>query len=96
MEQQIFTTPAELEKSIQSAVESQINRLVQVTTESPQVMTIKQTSEFLGLSTSTIYTYVSKRLIPYSKRNGSLFFLRDSLVKWIQEGERKTFSQLTR
>jgi predicted DNA-binding transcriptional regulator AlpA len=65
-----------------------------LSTPTPEVMTIKQTSVFLGLSVSTIYTYVSKRRIPYSKRNGALFFLRESLLRWIKEAEKPTFSQL--
>ncbi|WP_409013680.1 helix-turn-helix domain-containing protein [Dyadobacter sp. CY312] len=63
-------------------------------TYSAEVMTVKQASVFLGLSASTLYTYVSKRRIPYSKRNGALFFLRESLLSWIKEAEKPTFSQL--
>lgn len=87
----------ELQQLIQTTINCNLRELSVVRSEpkQPDVMTIKQTAEYLGLSVSTLYSYVNKRQIPFSKRNGTLYFLRESLLQWIKDGERKTFNQLT-
>lgn len=43
-----------------------------------------------GLSEARIYTLVSERKIPHSKRGNRLFFRESELEAWITEGSRKT------
>ena len=38
---------------------------------------------FLGVQKNTLYQYVSKRKIPFSKKFNKLYFHREELVKWI-------------
>ena len=57
-----------------------------------QIMNIDQAATFLSLAKQTIYEKVSKREIPFIKRDGGkrVYFLRSSLIEWLKEGERKT------
>ena len=66
----------------------------QVPTTAKEVLTIYEAAEFLGLSSSTLYKYVSDRKIPFSKRNGSVRFLRSTLLDWLKAGEKPTLTQL--
>ena len=44
--------------------------------------------ELTGLSYARIYTLVSERAIPHSKRGNRLFFDESELRAWIAEGKR--------
>jgi len=50
--------------------------------------------EITGLAKSTIYSLVSKRAIPHSKRGKRLYFSRKALLDWIDEGRRKTETEI--
>ena len=57
-------------------------------------MGTEQAAAFLGISDSTLYRYTSKRLIPFQKRYQKLYFKKDDLQRWIEEGNKKTVTQL--
>jgi excisionase family DNA binding protein len=63
---------------------------------SQEVLSVKQAAIFLSLSPRTIYSYISHRKIPYTKRNGSVWLLRSKLLEWLHDGERKTLNQMSR
>ncbi len=44
--------------------------------------------EITGLAKPTIYGLVSKRKIPHSKRGKKLYFSKQDLNQWINDGER--------
>jgi len=58
------------------------------------VIDIREASLYLGLAIPTIYAKVSERIIPHSKVGKKLFFSRKDLLAWIQNGRRKTVSDL--
>jgi excisionase family DNA binding protein len=60
------------------------------------LMTIQQAGEFLHLSVPTLYGYVSKNTIPFSKRPGSkrLWFSRKELTEWIKTGRQQTIAEV--
>ena len=62
--------------------------------DSDQLMNIKEVGQFLRLSVATIYGHVHNNVIPFSKRGNRLYFSKSVLVKWIQEGRRKTVSEI--
>lgn len=84
-----------MSKNTVEVQESQSSDPYSPTSISLEVLSIKQAAEFLSLSTSTLYTYVNLRKIPFSKRNGKLYFLKSSLLKWIKESEKPTLTTLT-
>jgi excisionase family DNA binding protein len=57
-----------------------------------QVMNVEQAAKFLSLAQQTIYEKVSKREIPFIKRDGGkrVYFLKSNLIEWLKEGVRKT------
>jgi len=51
--------------------------------ESPQIMTIQDTADYLGLHMITIYRLLKKREIPGVKIGGQWRFKRDVLESWL-------------
>ncbi len=62
--------------------------------QTKEILTVHEAAKFLGLSSSTIYTYISKRKIPFVKRNGSVWLLRSRLMDWLLEGEKKPLVEM--
>ena len=64
--------------------------------ESDQLLTIKDASSLLHLSVPTIYGYVSRNEIPFSKRHNSkrLWFSKKELIEWLSQGRNKTNSEI--
>ncbi len=73
--------------------------LADKTTSGPDtndLMTIQEAGVFLHLSVPTLYGYVSKNTIPFSKRPGSkrLWFSKQELTEWIKTGRKQTLSEI--
>jgi len=50
------------------------------------LMNIKEAAAFLHKEVSTLYAYTSERRIPFYKRGNTLYFYKDQLQKWIEDG----------
>ncbi|NEM99436.1 helix-turn-helix domain-containing protein [Pontibacter burrus] len=48
----------------------------------------------IHLSVATLYTKVSCRELPFSKRGKRLYFHRGELEEWVRQGRRKTVSEI--
>jgi excisionase family DNA binding protein len=59
-----------------------------------QLLTIQQAGEFLNLSVPTLYGYVQRAEIPVSKKGKRLYFSKSELLEWVQEGRKKTVSEI--
>jgi excisionase family DNA binding protein len=59
-----------------------------------QLLTIQQTGELLKLSVPTLYGYVSRNEIPFSKKGKRLYFSRKDILAWVSEGHKKTVSEV--
>lgn len=53
--------------------------------------TIVETAEFLHVQKQTLYSYVSRQMIPHYKRAGRLYFSKSDLIEWIKEGNKRPF-----
>ena len=64
--------------------------------ESDQLLTIQQAGELIKLSVPTLYGYVSRNEIPFSKRPNSkrLWFSKLDLTNWIKEGRKKSIGEI--
>jgi excisionase family DNA binding protein len=51
----------------------------------PEVMNIKQASQYLGVSTDTLYKYVYKEQIPAFKLGNRWKFKKSLLDRWMDE-----------
>src|SRR5687768_14504794 len=60
----------------------------------PEIMNIRQAAAYLKLKVNTLYEKTSQRLIPHFKKGGKLFFMREALLKWVEEGKVSTLSEI--
>lgn len=56
-----------------------------------KLLNIFETAEFLHVQKNTIYSYVSRGIIPHFKRAGRLYFSKNDLIDWIKEGNKRPF-----
>lgn len=56
-----------------------------------QLFTILETAAFLHVQKQTLYSYVSKGIIPHHKRAGRLYFSKSELIDWIKSGNKRAF-----
>ncbi|WP_299713795.1 helix-turn-helix domain-containing protein [uncultured Tenacibaculum sp.] len=54
---------------------------------SEQFFNVQQTANFLGLTSATIYSKVSRNELPVMKRNGRLYFSKLELLEYLKEGK---------
>jgi len=59
-----------------------------------EVFNLSETCEFLHLSKPTLYAMTSKNLIPHYKRGKKLYFKKTELTNWLNEGKKKTASEI--
>ncbi|UCS94014.1 helix-turn-helix domain-containing protein [Echinicola marina] len=50
---------------------------------SGQVLTLNKICDLFELKRQTIYSYVSKGIIPHYKKAGKLYFIKDEILDWI-------------
>ncbi|MHB8258705.1 MAG: helix-turn-helix domain-containing protein [Bacteroidia bacterium] len=70
------------------------DRLTQTKTNIPEILDVKQAAEFLRLKITTLYEKTSEKTIPHFKKGNKLYFNREELQAWVQEGKVKTNSEL--
>jgi excisionase family DNA binding protein len=56
-----------------------------------QLLTIQEASLLLHVQKQTLYSYVSKRVIPFHKKAGRLYFSKNELIEWIKSGNKRVF-----
>ena len=76
-----------------------IENLIRASSNPPQqevdeLLTVEQCAVFLNLSKPSIYGLISKGSIPVMKRSKRCYFLKAELIKYLQEGKRKSHSQI--
>ena len=58
------------------------------------LLTISGAGDLLNLSKNTIYKLAQNRAVPYIKKGGRLYFLKDELLLWVKEGRKLTKAEL--
>lgn len=69
-------------------------QLTQPKTNVPSILDVKQAAEFLRLKITTLYEKTSQKMIPHFKKGNKLYFNRDELQLWVQQGKVKTSDEL--
>jgi len=59
-----------------------------------QILNTIEAAEFLNLSKATIYSKVSRKEIPFSKRNGRLYFSSTELREYIKGGKESSYDEI--
>ena len=60
----------------------------------PDILDGKQAADFLRLKISTLYEKTSEKTIPHFKKGNKLYFNRNELQEWVQQGKVKTTDEL--
>jgi excisionase family DNA binding protein len=91
----IVTTADELDLLIQSSVRKVLSEQSPESRKSQNLLfTVEEASEFLNLKKQTLYTFTSKRLIPFIKRGKKLYFKKLELESWLNEGKKATVKEI--
>ena len=91
----IVTTQDELEQLIQTSVKKALSEQASEGSKSQNLLfTVDQASEFLNLAKQTLYTFTSKRQIPFIKRGKKLYFKKADLESWLNEGKKATEKEI--
>ena len=94
MDEMILINTAKLQNLLEETIRK-ILKEKEPSTNDSSPMTIKETSQYLNLSVSTLYRYTSQRLIPHHKPGKQLYFLRDELDQWLSEHRKSTAKEIT-
>ncbi len=78
--------------SLEQLLKSQQTIISQAPSDRP--MSIKEAAKFVNLTVPTLYGFVSKRTIPFSKVGKRLYFSETELTSWIQSGRKQTRDEL--
>jgi len=49
-----------------------------------EILTKKETAEFLKISMSHLSNLMKRKEVPYSKMNKKVLFLKEDLIKWVK------------
>ncbi|MEI8086204.1 MAG: helix-turn-helix domain-containing protein [Paludibacter sp.] len=88
---QAITLLIEKVESLELLLKSQQSS--QVASDKP--MSIIEAAKFVNLTVPTLYGFVSKRTIPFSKMGKRLYFSEMELTEWIQTGRKQTRSEIS-
>ena len=77
--------------SLEQLLKSQqsINRVA-----SDKPMSIAEAAKFVNLTVPTLYGFVSKRTIPFSKLGKRLYFSEAELTSWVKSGRKQTCTEI--
>ncbi len=64
------------------------------TSPEEDILTIQQAMPILNLAKATIYTLTSKGKVPHFKKGKKLYFKRSELLRWIEDGKRKSKKEI--
>lgn len=63
-------------------------------TDQKELLSMKEAAKFLGLSTATIYSKVSRRELPCMKQNNRLYFMQSELLDYLKAGRKETLEEI--
>lgn len=67
---------------------------IQSQPEMDEIGGVELAMRITGKAKPTIYSLVSNRKIPHSKRGKQLYFSKKDLLEWIHSGKRKTAAEI--
>ena len=93
MDEMILINSAKLQNLLEEAIRKVLKETEPAYNDYPP-MTIREASQYLNLSVSTLYRYTSQRLIPHHKPGKQLYFLRDELDQWLSDHRKSTAKEI--
>lgn len=89
IEQRLYRIEQLLTELVKNVTTATIN------TESEEILTVEELSEYLTIARQTIYGKCAAREIPYYKNGKRLYFKKKEINKWLEHGMRFTKEELT-
>ena len=80
-----------LNQEILSAIKSPEAEIERNNTE---IMNIDQAAVYLKMAKQTVYSMISRRLLPYFKRGKRVFFRKNELLTWLEKGRKFTKEEI--
>ena len=71
-----------------------VNDIPKLDAEKDDILEFEGALKLTGYAAPTLYAKTAKGEIPHFKKGRKLFFKRSELIKWIEEGRRKTKKDL--
>jgi len=92
----ILTTQEELARLVERVVRRTLLDVESKGAKVPesQLLTVKEAASFLDLAVPTLYKLTSNREIPFFKRGKRVYFRKEELVKWVEQGRKKTREEI--
>ena len=94
----IVTTHDELIFLIEDSVRKILSEKIEnkQSESSSLLLSLIEAAAFLKLAPQTIYGFTSKRLIPFIKRGKKLYFKKNELEQWLDEGKKKSIDEINK
>jgi excisionase family DNA binding protein len=70
------------------------DRQISNETPLPDILDIKQASDYLHLKINTLYEKTSEKTIPHFKKGNKLYFRSSELKSWVERGKVKTREEI--
>lgn len=93
----VITTPDELSRIVQSAIRTALAEQSTITNTNStfrKLYDMDEAAAYTKQPKSSLYKATSKRQISFIKRGRPIFFTKESLDKWLEEGRKKTRAEL--
>jgi excisionase family DNA binding protein len=58
------------------------------------IMNVDEAAAYLKMAKQTVYSMVSRRLLPYFKRGKRVFFRKEELLSWLEKGRKYTKEEI--
>ena len=89
--QQLFDMMRVLERKVDALTNQKATTKEQQIKD--ELMTVETAADYLRMSRSSIYQLTSRLEIPFMKKGKRLYFKKEELRQWIEEGSNKPSSQ---
>lgn len=76
-------------------VNIRIEKINNPTSEEEKLLTLKQAAHLISYSVPSMYRLINARQIPSIKKGGKILFSKEELLKWANEGRRRTVTEIT-
>jgi excisionase family DNA binding protein len=91
----ILVTPNELAVLIDISVRKALGeQSPKSSSHDDKPLNIEEAAAFIKKPKSTVYQLTSTRQIPFSKMGKQLLFFKKDLLKWIEDGKKKTQKEI--
>ena len=89
--QQLYDKICSLERKVDALTNER--NLTKEKSPGDELMTVETAADYLSMSRSNIYQLTSRFEIPFMKRGKRLYFKKEELRQWLEEGSNKPASK---